>query len=178
MRREIRAMTRSDIPDVAAIERSVYATPWSPRVFFDELAMENRRYIVLDTDKGIAGYGGLLLVEDDAHITTIAVAPEVRGQRLGLRLMLALVDAAVANKAKHLTLEVRVSNTSAQSLYERFGFSPVGRRKNYYVTEDALVMWATDINTAEYELLIASIRAEVLGSDAAELQASDQGGAE
>ena len=174
----IRTMQRSDIPDVAAIERSVYATPWSPRVFFDELAMDNRRYLVLDTDDGIAGYGGLLLVEEDAHITTIAVAPEMRGQRLGLRLMLALVDAAVANDAKHLTLEVRVSNTSAQTLYERFGFSPVGRRKNYYVTEDALVMWATNINTAEYELLIASIRAEVLGADAAKSHARDQAGAE
>ena len=161
----IRLMERSDIPDVAAIERQVYATPWSPRVFFDELAMDNRRYLVIDSEDGIVGYGGLLLVEEDAHITTIAVAPEVRGRRLGLRMMLALVDEAVANHAKHLTLEVRVSNTSAQSLYERFGFEPVGRRKNYYVTEDALVMWATDINTAEYELLIASIRAEILATD-------------
>lgn len=171
----IRRMERSDIPDVAAIERQVYATPWSPRVFFDELAMDNRRYLVLDSAKGIVAYGGLLLVEEDAHITTIAVAPEVRGQRLGLRMMLALVDAAVANNAKHLTLEVRVSNTSAQQLYERFGFNPVGRRKNYYVTEDALVMWATDINTAEYELLIASIRAEILGSDAAVAHAVERG---
>lgn len=163
MPNEIRSMTRSDIPDVAAIERQVYATPWSPRVFFDELAMDNRRYLVLDSDEGVVAYGGLLLVEQDAHITTIAVAPEVRGRRLGLRMMLALVDEAVANDAKHLTLEVRVSNTSAQSLYERFGFQPVGRRKNYYVTEDALVMWATDINTTEYEGLIASVRADVNG---------------
>lgn len=170
----IRRMERSDIPDVAAIERQVYATPWSARVFFDELAMDNRRYLVLDSEKGIVSYGGLLLVEEDAHITTIAVAPEVRGQRLGLRMMLALVDAAVANDAKHLTLEVRVSNTSAQSLYERFGFNPVGRRKNYYVTEDALVMWATDINTAEYELLLASIRAEIRDADGALAHSTEQ----
>lgn len=171
----IRKMERSDIPDVAAIERQVYATPWSPRVFFDELAMDNRRYLVLDSEDGIVGYGGLLLVEEDAHITTIAVAPEVRGRRLGLRMMLALVDAAVANDAKHLTLEVRVSNTSAQSLYERFGFEPVGRRKNYYVTEDALVMWATDINTSEYELLIASIRGEIVTADEAASVAKNGG---
>lgn len=171
----IRRMERSDIPDVAAIERQVYATPWSPRVFFDELAMDNRRYLVLDSEKGVVAYGGLLLVEEDAHITTIAVAPEVRGKRLGLRMMLALVDTAVANSAKHLTLEVRVSNTSAQKLYERFGFNPVGRRKNYYVTEDALVMWATDINTSEYELLMASIRAEMLGAGTGIANAVDQG---
>jgi ribosomal-protein-alanine N-acetyltransferase len=89
-------------------------------------------------------------------------------------MMLALVDAAVANDAKHLTLEVRVSNTSAQSLYERFGFNPVGRRKNYYVTEDALVMWATDINTAEYELLLASIRAEIRDADGALAHSTEQ----
>ncbi len=172
---EIRKMGRSDIPEVAEIEGQVYSTPWSPRVFFDELAMPNRRYLVLDSDEGIVAYGGLLLVEHDAHITTIAVAPEVRGRRLGLRMMLALVDEALANDAKHLTLEVRVSNTSAQSLYERFGFNPVGRRKNYYVTEDALVMWATDIDTAEYESLIASIRAEVVGSGAGVANAANSG---
>ncbi len=175
MRSEIRPMQRSDIPDVAAIERQVYATPWSPRVFFDELAMDNRRYLVLDSDKGIIGYGGLLLVEHDAHITTIAVAPEVRGRRLGLRMMLALVDEAVGNDARHLTLEVRMSNTSAQSLYERFGFDPVGRRKNYYVTEDALVMWATDINTPAYEALVNSIREEIREADRASAATPDEG---
>lgn len=175
MRSEIRPMQRSDIPDVAAIERQVYATPWSPRVFFDELAMDNRRYLVLDSDKGIIGYGGLLLVEHDAHITTIAVAPEVRGRRLGLRMMLALVDEAVGNDARHLTLEVRMSNTSAQSLYERFGFDPVGRRKNYYVTEDALVMWATDINTPAYEALVNSIREEIREADRASAATFDDG---
>jgi ribosomal-protein-alanine N-acetyltransferase len=154
----IRTMVRSDIPDVAAIEQAVYSTPWSPRVFFDELAMENRRYVVAENGTGIAGYGGLLVVDDDAHITTIAVAPDMRGQRLGVRLMLALVGAALDHGARHLTLEVRVSNTSAQGLYERFGFRPVGRRKNYYQDEDALVMWATDIETPEYAALVDSIR--------------------
>ncbi len=158
----IRVMARSDIPAVAALEAGVYSTPWSPRVFFDELAMDNRRYIVVEGPDGIVGYGGLLMIEDDAHITTIAVAPEMRGKRLGVRLMLALVDEAVVNQARHLTLEVRVSNTSAQGLYERFGFQPVGRRKNYYVDEDALVMWATDIDTSDYADRLEQIR-ESLG---------------
>jgi len=154
----IRPMTRSDIPAVAALEAVVYPTPWSPRVFFDELSMDNRRYVVIESSTGVVGYGGLLIIEQDAHITTLAVAPDVRGQRLGVRLMLALVDVALENRARHLTLEVRVSNTSAQGLYERFGFEPVGRRKNYYVDEDALVMWATDIDTPEYMERIAAIR--------------------
>lgn len=156
---DIRTMTRSDIPHVAALEAEVYDQPWSPRVFFDELAMDNRHYVVMETEgNGIVGYGGLLLVDDDAHITTIAVAPEERGRQLGKRLMLALVDEALAAGARHLTLEVRLSNSSAQRLYEIFGFDPVGKRKNYYKDEDALVMWATDIDASDYADRVAEIR--------------------
>lgn len=157
----IRPMKRSDIPAVAALESVIYPAPWSPRVFFDELAMENRRYIVMHGETGIVGYGGLLIIEEDAHITTLAVAPDLRGKRLGVRLMLALVDVALDNGARHLTLEVRASNTKAQGLYRRFGFDPVGRRKNYYVDEDAVVMWATDIDTEDYEARLVEIRGSV-----------------
>ncbi len=158
----IRPMERGDIPAVAALERVVYPEPWSARVFFDELAQANRTYL-LATDAGgeVIGYGGLLLVEEDAHITTLAVDPAVRRQRLGTRLLLALVDAALSRGARHLTLEVRESNVDAQRLYERFGFHPVGRRKHYYPGEDALVMWAIDIDTPEYARRLASIREDL-----------------
>jgi len=159
----IREMARIDIPAVAALESVIYATPWSPRVFFDELAMENRSYLIVEGNAGIVGYGGLLMVEEDAHITTLAVAPEMRGKRLGVKLMLALVDEALIHGARHLTLEVRVSNTPAQGLYERFGFDPVGRRKDYYMDEDALVMWATDVDTPDYSDRIAGIRNSLSG---------------
>jgi ribosomal-protein-alanine N-acetyltransferase len=155
----IREMIRGDIPSVAALEAVVYDQPWSPRVFFDELSMDNREYLVVTNgDKGIIGYGGLLVVDDDAHITTLAVAPEARGEKLGKRLMLALVDQALGVGARHLTLEVRLSNSSAQGLYELFGFAPVGRRMNYYKNEDALVMWATDIDASDYAVRLDSIR--------------------
>lgn len=156
-------MGRSDIPAVAALEAVIYPQPWSPRVFFDELAMDSRSYVVaVDAGGTLVGYGGLLLVEEDAHITTVAVDPEVRGQHLGSRVMLALVERALAAGAKHLTLEVRITNSVAQGLYDRFGFDPVGRRKNYYKDEDALVMWATDIDTPEYAERLKAIR-ETLG---------------
>ena len=154
----IRAMKRSDIPTVAALESEIYDQPWSPRVFFDELSLDTRTYIVAVDDGSVIGYGGVLRVDTDAHITTLAVAPEARGRRIGKMVMLALVDAALQAGAQHLTLEVRVSNASAQGLYERFGFTPVGRRKNYYKNEDALVMWATDIDTPEYASLLTEIR--------------------
>lgn len=154
-----RDMSRTDIPEVATLEAAVYPEPWPPRVFFDELARTNRSYLVMeDENTAIVGYGGLLVVEEDAHITTIAVAPPMRGKGLGSRLMLALVDRARSLGARHLTLEVRVSNKPAQLLYERFGFAPVGMRKNYYVNEDALVMWATDIDTPAYAQRVEDLR--------------------
>ena len=155
----IRGMRRADIPAVAVLETMIYPQPWSPRVFFDELSMLSREYMVaLDDSGSIVGYGGLLFVEEDAHITTIAVAPEARGRHVGKHLMLALVDSALESGAKHLTLEVRITNEAAQALYDRFGFYPVGRRKNYYKDEDALVMWATDVDTTEYGERLAQIR--------------------
>jgi len=157
---DIQPMSRTDIPAVAELESEIYDQPWSPRVFFDELAMENRRYLVAkDGSDFVLGYCGLLIVEEDAHVTTIAVAPTSRGHQLGTRLMLEMVDAALDAGTRHLTLEVRVSNDPAQKLYERFGFEPVGRRKNYYKDEDALVMWATDIDTDEYQGRVRDIRA-------------------
>jgi len=164
----VRAMRRSDIPAVAALERIVYPKPWSARVFFDELAQGNRTYLLLEDAGGaLVGYGGFLLVEEDAHITTLAVAPEARRRHLGTRLLLALVERAVARGARHLTLEVRASNVNAQQLYERFGFQRVGRRKGYYEDEDAFVMWALDVDTEPYAARLAAIRAGLEAEDGA-----------
>jgi len=157
----IRLMVRHDIPAVATLEQEIYDTPWSVRVFYDELALENRRYLVAEDESGIVGYGGLLVVESDAHITTLAVDKQARRQRLGTRLMLALIASAVESNAAHLTLEVRMSNDAAQHLYKRFGFAPVGLRKNYYRDEDALVMWANDIARTDYQSRLQHIREDL-----------------
>ena len=159
MNASIREMRRSDIPTVAALERVIYPQPWSARLFFDELGRDDRSYLVIESpERDVLGYGGLLLIEQDAHITSLTVAPARRGRRLGTRLLLALIERALERGAQHLTLEVRVSNTSAQGLYDRFGFAPVGKRKDYYIDEDALVMWAIDIDTDAYAGRIAGIR--------------------
>ena len=157
----IRAMARSDVPTVATLERDIYPQPWSARVFFDELGHANRSYVVATDGDEIVGYGGFMLVESDAHITTLGVAPGRRRQKLGTRLLLALVERAVGRGARHLTLEVRATNTDAQELYERFGFSPVGKRKGYYQGEDAIVMWALDIDAEEYGTRLDEIRSDV-----------------
>ncbi len=159
----IRTMTRSDVPAVATLEREIYPEPWSARVFFDELGRDNRVYVVGTDDGRILGYGGVMLIEEDAHVTTLAVIPGVRRRRLGTRILLTLVEEAVDRGARHLTLEVRATNTNAQQLYERFGFAPVGKRKGYYDGEDAIVMWALDVDADEYGSRLDAIRAGLDG---------------
>lgn len=158
----IRTMIRDDIPAVATLEQQIYDSPWSVRVFYDELAMANRRYIVAEeVGVGIVGYAGLLVVESDAHITTLAVEPRARRHSLGTRLMMELVAAAIESGVNHITLEVRMSNEGAQRLYQKFGFAPVGLRKDYYRDEDALVMWANDINGIDYQSRLLGVRSDL-----------------
>ncbi len=159
---EIRLMLASDIPGVHRLESSTFPLPWSETVFRDELEQPGRSYFVAIDDPGeVAGYAGLLQVLDEAHVTTIAVTPEARGQKLGTRLMLRLIDAALAGGAQHLTLEVRSSNHSAQELYRRFGMAPVGVRKSYYGDEDALIMWVHEIDQPAFGRRLSEIRSSL-----------------
>jgi ribosomal-protein-alanine N-acetyltransferase len=98
---------------------------------------------------------------DEAHVTTIAVDPVHHRRKIATRLMLELIKRAREMGAKAVSLEVRVSNWGAQRLYGRFGFRPVGVRKGYYqeTNEDALVMWADEIDQPEYARLLERIAA-------------------
>lgn len=154
----LRSFTESDIPTAVEIEGRVYPQPWSETVFRDELAQSNRTYLVAEVGGVMAGYGGLMVVGDEAHITTLVVDHGYRQARIGTRLMLELAGTAIARAARSLTLEVRVSNVAAQALYRRFGMAPVGVRKNYYRTEDALIMWVHDVDGPEYGALLGRIR--------------------
>ena len=156
-------MRRRHLRGVMAIERQVYPRPWSPSLFIAEMSEpSNRNYIVARTGRDVVGYAGMICYGDEAHITTIAVDPDHHWRKIGTRLMYELVNAAVDMGARAVSLEVRVSNWAAQRLYGRFGFRPVGVRKNYYqeTGEDALVMWADDVHTAEYERLLEGILAD------------------
>jgi ribosomal-protein-alanine N-acetyltransferase len=158
----IRPMLHADLPAVHRLECSTFPQPWSEAVFSGELEQNGRSYFVaVDDADEVAGYAGLLQVTDEAHVTTIAVTSEARGQKLGTKLMLHLIDAALGGGAKHLTLEVRSSNRSAQELYRRFGMAPVGVRKSYYGDEDALIMWVHEIDQPEFGQLLEEIRSSL-----------------
>jgi ribosomal-protein-alanine N-acetyltransferase len=157
----LRPMAGRDLTAVAALERRAFDDPWSEHALAEELVLSDRRYVVAhDRHDAVVGYGGLMVVGEDAHIMTMAVDPHHRRRGLGTRLLLWLVDAAVGAGALHLTLEVRVSNGAAQTLYRRFGFEPVGVRPGYYGNEDALIMWAVDIDSDEARQRLAAIREE------------------
>jgi ribosomal-protein-alanine N-acetyltransferase len=167
----VQPMRRRHVRSVLRIEQQVYPRPWSGSLFMSELAMRSSRaYYIARVGRELVGYAGLMMTLDEGHVTTIAVDPRRHRAKIGSRLLLVLAREAIARGATALTLEVRMSNTAAQDMYRRFGFGPVGVRKNYYqeVNEDALVMWAHDVDTREYAELLASIERRIPGETVVE----------
>jgi ribosomal-protein-alanine N-acetyltransferase len=141
-------MRRRHLRGVMAIERQVYPRPWSPNLFLSEMSeSKNRCYLVARIDREVVGYGGMICYGEEAHITNIAVDPLRHRQKIASRVLNDLIVEAVEMGAEAISLEVRVTNWGAQRLYGRYGFRPVGVRKNYYqeVGEDALIMWLDGI---------------------------------
>lgn len=167
----IAEMHRRDLKAVLRIEGQVYPRPWSMSLFLSELALAaSRAYFVAKVGRHVVGYAGLMMSDDDGHVTTIAVDPDWQRYKIGTRLMLVLAREAIGRGATSLTLEVRVANKGAQALYRRFGFLPVGVRRNYYqeTNEDALVMWADDVDTPGYRRRLNAVEAFLPGTTVAE----------
>lgn len=142
----IRPMGADDLDPVVALESEQQPRPWSKQVFQDELAAGNRIYVVADDGGSILGFAGLMVVGDEAHVTNLLVAPASRRAGLGRELMVAIIGEGIAAGARHLTLEVRKENVAARALYSRLGMAPVGIRPRYYGDDDALILWAHDID--------------------------------
>ena len=158
----VEAMRLDDVAAVHEIERLSFATPW-PAYAFEQELRGNRlaRYVVARAGERVVGFAGVWLMVDEAHITTFGVHPEWRRQGIGRQLLLNLLDLGGALRARRMTLEVRVSNESAQALYRAFGFEVVGRRPRYYTDdgEDALVMTTPDLDDPRMTSLVAAERA-------------------
>jgi ribosomal-protein-alanine N-acetyltransferase len=164
-------MRRRHVRAVLRIEQQVYPRPWTMSLFLSELALRSSRaYFVARIGREVVGYGGLMLSADDGHITTLAVDPLWHRRHIASRLLLVLAREAIARETRSLTLEVRLSNRPAQELYRKFGFAPVGVRKNYYAetNEDALVMWAHEVQRPEYAELLARLERQVDGETVVE----------
>lgn len=110
----------------------------------------------------IAGMAGIWMMVDEAHIVTIAVRSSLKRQGLGEQLLIRIIEMAQQLNAKIVTLEVRVSNTVAQALYKKYGFTVAGTRRKYYSDngEDALIMSTDDITSPDYEVMFQRLKDE------------------
>ena len=149
----IEKLKRRDLRHVLPIENAVFPEPWNIAVFNSELSLRHgRRYRAAWDGDQMAGYIGFMLLDEEAHITTIATAPAYQRVGVATALILDGIHALRRTGIKHLSLEVAAGNEPAKALYRRFGFVPVGVRRNYYprTGEDALVMWVYDIDSEQY----------------------------
>lgn len=139
-----RLMEPEDINQVLEVEKQSFTLPWTREAFVNELTINQYAvYLVVEDEGKIVGYCGAWVVLDEAHITNIAILPEYRGQKLGEALLTKMIEISISMKVTKMTLEVRVSNYVAISLYEKLGFVKGGIRKGYYSDnkEDAYIMW-------------------------------------
>ena len=150
---ELRRLELSDLDAIEQIERASYRTPWSRSMFTSELAKPSSlSFGAIDETGELVGYLVLSRYVDAWHVMNVAVAPARRRQGIASALLHRLLDLTKDDALRGYTLEVRVSNTAAIELYERFGFRVKGRRRGYYTDnrEDALIMWR-DAERAEDE---------------------------
>lgn len=143
---QFRSMVVDDIPRVLEVEHDAFPTPWPAQAFLDELTKNQfARYLVLEVDEVIAGYCGMWVIMDEAHITNIAIHSTYRGKGFGELLLRYAMEFSTLYGAEKMTLEVRASNQVAQQLYQKLGFEVTGLRPGYYSDnkEDALIMWVT-----------------------------------
>jgi ribosomal-protein-alanine N-acetyltransferase len=139
-------MRVDDLAEVQAIENEVYPYPWTRGNFLDSLYSGYECWTVRDRSRALLGYYLMMLAVDEAHLLNITVRRDRHGHGLG-RLMLDRAAAlARERRMESILLEVRPSNVRALAVYERYGFSVIGRRKAYYpaagssAREDAIVM--------------------------------------
>lgn len=142
-------LARRHLRRVLAIERRAYPSPWTERVFQDELAQVRagaRDYLAGLVDGEVVGYAGMLYADAEAHLTNVAVHEAWRGRGVATELLLELAWLARRRGCAAMSLEVRRTNAAAQALYRRFGFVPAGTRRRYYENvDDAIVMWLADL---------------------------------
>jgi len=143
----IEAMRPEDVEAVAEMERISFPTAWQAETFRRELANPIACYLVARCQGALAGYLGMWVVEDEAHIATLAVHPDLRRRGIATRLLRAALSEARRRGASRATLEVREGNHAARAMYEKYGFTAVALLRAYYpdTGEDGVVMWLNPI---------------------------------
>lgn len=175
----LRHMRLGDIPQVVTIDQASFPNPWSSRTYQFEITNRNttqmvvlevlnlnpvqvgglrgrlQRWLNPRVPSVIVGYGGCWLIAGEAHISTIAIHPDFRGNGLGELLLMGMLQRGVNLGGEYSVLEVRASNVTAQALYEKYEYKVVGRRQGYYRdnNEDALLMEVRPLDEAYQQRL-------------------------
>jgi len=139
----IRSLAYSDLPQVIAVERRAFPTPWSLAMFVLELSKPSGVCLAALAEESLAGYLICSRYDRVWHLMNIAVDTRARRQGIAMRMLDEMIERAGSDSS--YTLEVRTSNAPAIALYERYGFRAAGKRPRYYqdTGEDALIMWRT-----------------------------------
>ncbi len=161
---QITKMTSVDSAEVLKLEKLCFGDKWTSTPFTSELERNDCSYFVAKDGTKLIGYCGCWLILEELHITIMAVHPDYRRKKIGQKLLVKQIYEALNNGAKWATLEVKASNNEAQKLYEKFGFTVKGRRKQYYQQdrEDALIMWTEELDSSEYKERLKNIEQELL----------------
>jgi ribosomal-protein-alanine N-acetyltransferase len=169
----VEAMSMADVKEVAALEKLIFPLPWSARAFEYELRHNPMAHFAVVRPRisphehpqsvRVLGYAGFWLIVDEAHVCTLGVHPDWRGRGLGELLLAHLLDHAIKVGAAVATLEVRVSNVAAQSMYRKYGFVPAGLRRRYYSdnNEDAIIMTTEVITSRSYRRRLSALKADL-----------------
>ncbi|MEO0541519.1 MAG: GNAT family N-acetyltransferase [Cyanobacteria bacterium P01_A01_bin.105] len=176
------ALSEAQLPAVLALDKLCLGGLWTEAGYRREIESPNSDLLIVELASphapplsipssphpSILGLGCLWSILDEAHITTLAIHPDYHRGRLGQWLLVQLLTAAHHRQLTHATLEVRVSNTPAERLYQKFGFQIAGRRKRYYADdEDAWVLGRSGLQT---DLFVQDLQKLSLESEQAILQ--------
>ncbi|MFT5589134.1 MAG: ribosomal-protein-alanine N-acetyltransferase [Bradyrhizobium sp.] len=145
---QFRRMTEQDLDEVVAIEEKIYPHPWSRGNFVDSIRSDYQAWLLQDGRGSLLGYFLLMFVLDEVHLLNISVRGDLHGRGLGRYQLQKIVALGQQEGMRSVLLEVRPSNVRALEVYERYGFTRIGLRKNYYPAgiggrEDAIVMRLT-----------------------------------
>lgn len=159
---DIVLMTEQYLSAMAELEKLCFGPRWTMTNFKRELESPSVIYFCAIYEDQIVGYLGYWKILEEAHITSVAVHPEFQGYHIAHALLCTMLDQCLEQKINWITLEVKETNIRAQNLYEKFGFSVLGRRKNYYQADrkDALIMWTENISNALYQQQLANLRSQ------------------
>jgi [ribosomal protein S18]-alanine N-acetyltransferase len=152
----LKKIDKTLLPQVLKLDRICFNGLWTEEGYQREIDSPNSELIAITIDNHLIGYGCFWAIVDEAHVTIIGIHPDYQRQGLGKMILLVLLDRACQREMRHATLEVRISNRSAISLYEKFQFKVAGQRKKYYADtgEDALILWRGGLQTTEFQTLL------------------------